>query len=209
MTIPATDTFAVFGTTAVLLVTEPAALARARAIADAELAAVDLACSRFRPDSELSSLNKSGGELTPVSELFAALIAEALRAAELTDGDVDPTCGQALAAAGYDRDFGEIRAGGKTFAVTGRRRSRLAQRLARRQRARRPAGPRHAARSRLDRQGLGVGPLRRPDRRHAGLRRPDRPRRRHRRRRERRPRAAGGSESPTITPPARTPTARR
>ena len=119
MTIPATDTFAVFGTTAVLLVTEPAALARARAIADAELAAVDLACSRFRPDSELSRLNSSSGELMRVSELFAALIAEALRAAELTDGDVDPTCGQALAAAGYDRDFGEIRAGGKTFAVTG------------------------------------------------------------------------------------------
>jgi thiamine biosynthesis lipoprotein len=29
----------------------------------------------------------------------------ALRAAELTDGDVDPTCGQALASLGYDRDF--------------------------------------------------------------------------------------------------------
>ena len=118
MTSTATDTFAVFGTTAVLLVTEPAALARARALADAELAAVELACSRFRPDSELSRLNESSGELTPVSELFATLIAEALRAAELTDGDVDPTCGQALAAAGYDRDFGQIRAGGRTFAVT-------------------------------------------------------------------------------------------
>jgi FAD:protein FMN transferase len=45
------DTFAVFGTTAVLLVTEAAALAAARAIADTELAAGDLACSRFRPDS--------------------------------------------------------------------------------------------------------------------------------------------------------------
>jgi FAD:protein FMN transferase len=117
MTTTATDSFSVFGTTAVLLVTEPAALARARAIADSELAAVDLACSRFRPDSELSRLNTSSGELTPVSELFATLIAEALRAAELTDGDVDPTCGQALAAAGYDRDFGQIQAGGKTFAV--------------------------------------------------------------------------------------------
>ncbi len=118
MTTPARDTFSVFGTTAVLLVTDPAGLARARAIADAELAAVDLACSRFRPDSELSRLNQSSGELTPVSELFATLVAEALRAAELTDGDVDPTCGQALAAVGYDRDFGEIRAAGQTFAVT-------------------------------------------------------------------------------------------
>jgi thiamine biosynthesis lipoprotein len=117
MTAQATDTFEVFGTTAVLLVTEPAALARAREIADTELAAVDLACSRFRPDSELSRLNQSSGELTPVSELLATLIAEALRAAELTGGDVDPTCGQALTAAGYDRDFGQIRAGRRTFAV--------------------------------------------------------------------------------------------
>jgi len=110
---PAMDTFGVFGTTAVLLVTDPAALSRARALADVELAAVDQACSRFRPDSELSMLNANRGELTPVSELFTALIAEALRAAELTDGDVDPTCGQALVTAGYDRDFGELRSAGE------------------------------------------------------------------------------------------------
>jgi FAD:protein FMN transferase len=107
---PATDTFGVFGTTGVIVITDPAALGRARAIADAELAAVDLACSRFRPDSELSMLNAADGALTPVSDLFAQLIEEALRAAELTDGDVDPTCGRALVAAGYDRDFDELRA---------------------------------------------------------------------------------------------------
>jgi FAD:protein FMN transferase len=106
----ATDSFQVFGTTAVLVVTEAAALGAARAIANAELAAVDLACSRFRRDSELSRLNRARGELTAVSGLFAALVAEALRAAELTDGDVDLTCGQALVSAGYDRDFGELRA---------------------------------------------------------------------------------------------------
>src|SRR5579859_7171220 len=107
----ATDTFPVFGTTAVLVVTDEAALADARSIADAALAAVDRACSRFRPDSELSRLSQSSGELTPLSELLAVLIAEALRAAELTDGDVDPTCGQALVSAGYDRDFAELAAG--------------------------------------------------------------------------------------------------
>jgi FAD:protein FMN transferase len=106
---PATDTFGVFGTTGVLVVTDPGALGRARAIADTGLAAVDLACSRFRPDSELSMLNAADGALTPISELFAQLIEEALRAAELTDGDVDPTCGGALVAAGYDRDFDELR----------------------------------------------------------------------------------------------------
>lgn len=106
------STFKIFGTTAVLLVTDQAAAQRARAIADAQLAAVDLACSRFRPDSELFRLNASHGAVTRVSDLFAGLIAEALRAAELTDGDVDPTCGQALVAAGYDRDFGELTGGG-------------------------------------------------------------------------------------------------
>ena len=102
--------FEVFGTTAVLLVTDPGALPAARDIADAELAAVDAACSRFRADSELSLLNNSSGRLTAVSELFGELIAQALRAAELTGGDVDPTCGQALITAGYDRDFAEVRA---------------------------------------------------------------------------------------------------
>jgi FAD:protein FMN transferase len=110
----ATDTFQVFGTTAVLVVTDQAALRTARSIADAELAAVDEACSRFRPDSELSRLNGSSGRLTPVSTLFAALIAEALRAAELSAGDVDPTCGQALISAGYDRDFAELTGGEAT-----------------------------------------------------------------------------------------------
>jgi thiamine biosynthesis lipoprotein len=105
----AKETFAVFGTTATLLVTDPAALSQARVIADAELAAVDQACSRFRPDSEISRLNGAHSRLTPVSPLFAELIAAALRAAELTDGAVDPTCGQALVAAGYDRDFSELR----------------------------------------------------------------------------------------------------
>jgi thiamine biosynthesis lipoprotein len=105
---PASETFPVFGTTAVLLVTRPAAISRARAIAGPALAAVDAACSRFRPDSELSILNGLRAELFRTSELFAQLIAEALRAAELTDGAVDPTCGAALLAAGYDRDFGEI-----------------------------------------------------------------------------------------------------
>jgi FAD:protein FMN transferase len=106
-----TDSFSVFGTTATLLVSEPGRAADARAVADAELAAVDRACSRFRPDSELSRLNAAGGTDTEVSELFADLIEAALRAAGLTDGDVDPTCGQALADIGYDRDFALVRAG--------------------------------------------------------------------------------------------------
>jgi len=114
----ARDTFRVFGTTAVLLVTEAGALSQARALADAELAAVDQACSRFRPDSELTALNAARGATVTVSELFADLLAAALRAARLTDGDVDPTCGQALAGLGYDRDFDQVRAGGPASLAT-------------------------------------------------------------------------------------------
>jgi FAD:protein FMN transferase len=41
--------------------------------------------------------------------LFADALALALAAAEFTDGDVDPTCGQSLVRLGYDRDFAEAR----------------------------------------------------------------------------------------------------
>jgi FAD:protein FMN transferase len=106
------DTFEVFGTTAVLLVTRASAIGQARSIADRLLAEVDLACSRFRPDSELSRLNAANGEPTPISAMFAELLAAALRAARLTGGDVDPTCGRALTVLGYDRDFATVRAAG-------------------------------------------------------------------------------------------------
>lgn len=106
------DSFDVFGTTAVLLVTVPRVLASARGAADRVLAEVDAAASRFRPDSELSRLNAAAGARVSVSPIFAELLAAALRAARLTGGDVDPTCGRALAGLGYDRDFAELRAAG-------------------------------------------------------------------------------------------------
>jgi len=108
----ATDTFPVFGTTAVLLITDPRAITQARSIANRALAEVDLACSRFRPDSELVRLNAAGGEPLAISATFADLLAAALRAAALTGGDVDPTCGRALTGLGYDRDFAEVEAAG-------------------------------------------------------------------------------------------------
>lgn len=107
----ARQAFGVFGTTAVLLVTSDQAAGPARAIADEILAAVDLACSRFRPDSELSRLNTADGGPVVVSPTFADVLAAALRAARITNGDVDPTCGAALAALGYDRDFAQVSAG--------------------------------------------------------------------------------------------------
>jgi FAD:protein FMN transferase len=110
----ADDTFSVFGTTATLVVSEPAAVQVARTVADAELAAVDQACSRFRTDSELSRLNAAGGRSVTVSSLFAEILGVALRAARLTSGDVDPTCGGPLADIGYDRDFAVLATAGDT-----------------------------------------------------------------------------------------------
>ena len=111
----------VFGTGARLAVTDPGALTEARAIIDVELAAIDLAASRFRDDSELMRINKSGAERVSVSALFAELLTVALTAAEETDGAVDPTLGVSLREIGYDRTFREIATEGPAIRVTTRR----------------------------------------------------------------------------------------
>ena len=88
-----------------LVVTEPAALGTARSMLAADLADLDAACSRFRADSELVALDRADGRPVRLSPLLAGAVAVALRAADLTDGDVDPTVGEAIEAAGYDRDL--------------------------------------------------------------------------------------------------------
>lgn len=100
--------FPALGTTAHLLVTDPSRLDVARrALAD-ELLGIDLACSRFRVDSELAAVNGAAGEWCAVSALFEAALTAALAAARATDGDVDPCLGKAVAALGYDRDFAAV-----------------------------------------------------------------------------------------------------
>jgi FAD:protein FMN transferase len=80
-------------------------LAQARAILERQLGELDRACSRFREDSELMRANARAGRAVRVDPLLIEAIELALRAAELTDGDVDPTVGAALVLAGYDRDM--------------------------------------------------------------------------------------------------------
>lgn len=63
--------------------------------------------SRFRPDSELSALNRSAGDPTLVAPDTAQLIALAIDAWHLTDGRFDPTVHDAVVAAGYGRPFAE------------------------------------------------------------------------------------------------------
>ena len=101
----ATRTFSALGTTAQISVTDPAKIEAAVAAVEGELAAIDLACSRFRDDSELTALNRSGGHPFEASPLLAEALAVALRAAELTGGDVDPTIGRAMTGLGWDCDF--------------------------------------------------------------------------------------------------------
>jgi FAD:protein FMN transferase len=103
-------TTAGLGTFCSVLVTRPALLAAAQQILAAQLATIDQACSRFRADSELCALNRSNGRRVAVSDALARALQVALRAAEATDGDVDPTCGRSLVTLGYDRDYAELAA---------------------------------------------------------------------------------------------------
>ncbi len=109
---PDTVQWPIWSTTARLVVTDPAALADAHRLVVGELAAVELAASRFRPDSEINSLHLSGGRPQRISPLLADLVAAALAAAASTAGDVDPTVGTAMRALGYDRDFALVAPGG-------------------------------------------------------------------------------------------------
>jgi thiamine biosynthesis lipoprotein len=101
--------FKALGTSVHLLVTDPRGTERAGALLRKELDAIDRACSRFRPDSELWRVNNARGRTVRVSDLLAEAVAVALAAAYLTGGDVDPTCGRSLVRLGYDRDFAAAR----------------------------------------------------------------------------------------------------
>ena len=133
---PAAADWHALGTQVWLLVTDRGQLAEARRRLEADLDAVDRACSRFRPDSELMRLTADGpGPASPapaspapastveastveVSPLLAEAIAVALRAAATTDGDVDPTVADALSDLGYDRDFSLLPADGPAVRLT-------------------------------------------------------------------------------------------
>jgi thiamine biosynthesis lipoprotein ApbE len=90
-----------------LVVTDPGVIVEATRILNEVLERVDGVASRFRPDSEISTLCRVPGHAEPVAvsaDLFE-LVSVAVRAAKLTDGAVDPTVGTAMVHIGYDRDF--------------------------------------------------------------------------------------------------------
>jgi thiamine biosynthesis lipoprotein len=99
------------GTQVELLVTEPHVLVAAARILDTELIRIDRLASRFRPDSEITRLQRAAGRQVRVSDDLLETVSVALRAAEASGGAVDPTVGRALEDLGYDRDFPLIAGG--------------------------------------------------------------------------------------------------
>jgi FAD:protein FMN transferase len=105
-----TRSFRAIGTTATVVVQDADAADEAEQILAAELEAIDLACSRFREDSELQIVHANAGRPVEVSELLFEALSVALHAAERTGGAVDPTIGNAIAALGYDADLEVVQA---------------------------------------------------------------------------------------------------
>jgi thiamine biosynthesis lipoprotein ApbE len=120
---PAFAAWRALGMLVQLVVTDPARLPAARRLLADDLTELDLACSRFRPDSEVVALANAARDATgpvtmTVSPLLAEAVAVSLRAASLTDGDVDPTVGGVLSSLGYDRDFGQVATTGPALRVS-------------------------------------------------------------------------------------------
>ncbi len=102
-------TFRAMGTTTVVVVDDPEALATATAAARQVIHAVDATCSRFREDSEISRLNGLAGR-GPflVSEMLNHVVGAVLDAAAATDGLVDPTIGRLMERIGYSVTFTDL-----------------------------------------------------------------------------------------------------
>jgi FAD:protein FMN transferase len=84
---------------------------RALAAARHRLADLEARWSRFRPDSEISTLNRAAGRPVAVSPETLTLLALAVLGWQATGGRFDPTVLDALEAAGYDRSFDQLPAG--------------------------------------------------------------------------------------------------
>ncbi len=101
-------TFEGFGGTVGVWVTDGEFLDVAEGGLRTEVAVVDLACSRFREDSWLVAANRNSGIATCVPPELVEAVTVALEMAAWTEGWYDPTVGQAVVNAGYDRDFADM-----------------------------------------------------------------------------------------------------
>jgi thiamine biosynthesis lipoprotein len=101
-------TVSALGTTATAVVVDREALLVARGVLLRELRALDLACSRFRADSELAALNRAAGGWCELGPLLWDAVTASLETAEMTDGLVDPTVGRAMRRIGYDTTYSRV-----------------------------------------------------------------------------------------------------
>ena len=100
--------FAAFGSTIGVWVTEPQHLVTAEAVLRAWVERVDQACSRFREGSDLNRANAAAGSPVVVAPELLEAVTVALDMAWRSDGWYDPTTGEAVVAAGYDRPLEQI-----------------------------------------------------------------------------------------------------
>jgi thiamine biosynthesis lipoprotein len=107
--VSATARWQAWTTDVALAVADPARLPDSVRVLRRRMDDVELACSRFRHDSETTRLRPGRQRVGPV---LAELLAAALWAAEATDGLVVPTLGRSLVAAGYDRSLPALPADG-------------------------------------------------------------------------------------------------
>lgn len=98
-------TFHVMGGRARVVVTGPEA-DKLAVWAQRRLEGLEARWSRFRPDSEISALNRAGGVPTLVSADTFTLVHHAVEAWRATEGWFDPTMLGELVAEGYDRSHG-------------------------------------------------------------------------------------------------------
>lgn len=105
----AATSWTVWGLTASVTVTDASTMVDAQRVVQEVVSDVDDACSRFRPDSELTLKHAELAVGAPVSRTLALLVGSALDAARWTNGDVDPTLGKDLDALGYDRDIAQVK----------------------------------------------------------------------------------------------------
>lgn len=103
-----TRSFRALGTEATVVVVHTAHANEAERILRVETEAIDYACSRFRPDSELAHFHANAGRTVELSSLLFEALDVAYSVAERTHGAVDPTVGKAIEALGYDRDIDRI-----------------------------------------------------------------------------------------------------
>ena len=84
----------------------------ALAAARSQLAELEARWSRFRPNSEISTLNRAAGRPVAVSPETLTVLALAVLGWQATAGRFDPTVLDALEAAGYDRSLEQLPADG-------------------------------------------------------------------------------------------------